>query len=147
MSEVPLYRGHHPRSVRTEVNTHLIAQSQTTSLFFFFTMSLKYEPSSEPLHVSHRSEEDLVFAASAIASRQGPAGTPSIDSSPSAARRKGVTVHCHVRWGDRPYHESRRCSRDTYPESYITKYTSIQRLRDQAWSRDQVEYCRITGEC
>ena len=24
--------------------------------------------------------------------------------------------------------ESRRCSRDTYPESYITKYTSIQRL-------------------
>jgi len=26
------------------------------------------------------------------------------------------------------YHESRRCSRDTYPESYITKYTSIRRL-------------------
>ena len=25
------------------------------------------------------------------------------------------------------YHESRRCSRDTYPESYITKYTSIRR--------------------
>jgi hypothetical protein len=25
------------------------------------------------------------------------------------------------------FHESRRCSRDTYPESYITKYTSIQR--------------------
>jgi len=24
--------------------------------------------------------------------------------------------------------ESRRCSRDTYPESYITKYTSIRRL-------------------
>ena len=23
--------------------------------------------------------------------------------------------------------ESRRCSRDTYPESYITKYTSIRR--------------------
>ena len=23
------------------------------------------------------------------------------------------------------YHESRRCSRDTYPDSYITKYTSI----------------------
>ena len=23
------------------------------------------------------------------------------------------------------YHESRRCSRDTFPESYITKYTSI----------------------
>ena len=25
------------------------------------------------------------------------------------------------------YDESRRCSRDTYPESYITKYTSIRR--------------------
>ena len=25
------------------------------------------------------------------------------------------------------YHESRRCSRDTYPESYTTKYTSIRR--------------------
>jgi len=25
------------------------------------------------------------------------------------------------------YHESRRCSRNTYPESYITKYTSIRR--------------------
>ena len=25
------------------------------------------------------------------------------------------------------YHESRRCSRDTYPESYILKYTSIRR--------------------
>ena len=23
------------------------------------------------------------------------------------------------------YHESRRCSRDSYPESYITKYTSL----------------------
>jgi len=28
------------------------------------------------------------------------------------------------------YHESRRCSRDTYPESYITKYTSIRRETD-----------------
>ena len=32
---------------------------------------------------------------------------------------------------DRPlweeYHESRRCSRDTYPESYITKYTHAKR--------------------
>ena len=25
--------------------------------------------------------------------------------------------------------ESRRCSRDTYPESYITKYTIIRRLK------------------
>jgi len=27
------------------------------------------------------------------------------------------------------YHESRGCSRDTYPESHITKYTSIRRLK------------------
>jgi len=26
-------------------------------------------------------------------------------------------------------HESRKCSRDTYPESYITKYTSIRRFK------------------
>jgi len=26
-------------------------------------------------------------------------------------------------------HESRRCSRDTYPESYITKYTGIRRIQ------------------
>ena len=29
-----------------------------------------------------------------------------------------------------PYHESRKCSRDTYSESYITKYTSIRRFFD-----------------
>ena len=28
------------------------------------------------------------------------------------------------------YHESRRCSRDTYPESYITKYTKIKTTPD-----------------
>ena len=27
------------------------------------------------------------------------------------------------------YHNSRRCSRGTYPESYITKYTSVRRYR------------------
>ena len=29
------------------------------------------------------------------------------------------------------YHESKRCSRDTYPESYITKYTNIRRVKSQ----------------
>ena len=29
------------------------------------------------------------------------------------------------------YHERRRCSRDTYPESCITKYTSIRRNKSQ----------------
>ena len=33
------------------------------------------------------------------------------------------------------YHESRRCSRDTYPESHITKYTGIRRLIPQSRSR------------
>ena len=29
---------------------------------------------------------------------------------------------------DGGYHESRRCARDTYPESYTTKYSTIRRL-------------------
>ena len=29
------------------------------------------------------------------------------------------------------YHEIKRCSRDTYPESYITRYTSKQRYKKQ----------------
>ena len=29
------------------------------------------------------------------------------------------------------YHERRRCSRDTYPESYTTLYTSIQRSTER----------------
>ena len=32
-----------------------------------------------------------------------------------------------VAWLWEGYYESRRCSRDTYPESYITKYTSVLR--------------------
>jgi hypothetical protein len=32
------------------------------------------------------------------------------------------------------YHETRRCSRDTYPESYIIKYTSMRTLiREQVF--------------
>ena len=34
-------------------------------------------------------------------------------------------VHSSLPQGHEGYHESRRCSRDTYPESYITKSTSI----------------------
>jgi hypothetical protein len=33
------------------------------------------------------------------------------------------------------YHESRRCSRDTYPESCITKYTCIVRYFTQIWAQ------------
>ena len=33
------------------------------------------------------------------------------------------------------YHESRSCSRDTYPESHITKYNSIRRLWDSRKSQ------------
>ena len=31
------------------------------------------------------------------------------------------------------YHESRRCSKDTWPESYITKSTSIRRYMLTCW--------------
>ena len=40
-------------------------------------------------------------------------------------RRERVVHSGLIGWEG--YHESRRCSRDTYPETYITKYTSIRR--------------------
>ena len=36
------------------------------------------------------------------------------------------------------YHESRRCSRDTYPESYITKYTNVRNRNVQSGATYQV---------
>jgi len=57
-----------------------------------------------------------------------------IDSCITQLEAQGCGVHAPVA-GDNTFtqatcrhHESRRCSRDTHPESYITKYTSIQRL-------------------
>ena len=38
-------------------------------------------------------------------------------------------------------HESRRCSRDTYPESCITKYTSIRRKTVYYTCRDLTTTC------
>ena len=38
-----------------------------------------------------------------------------------------VEPHGVIDSGWKGYHESRRCSRDTYPESYTTKYPSIRR--------------------
>jgi len=38
------------------------------------------------------------------------------------------------------YHENRRCSRDTCPESYINKYTSIRREK-----RKLSETCKVTS--
>ena len=35
------------------------------------------------------------------------------------------------------YRETRRCSRDTYAESYITKYTSIRRLKSNEEQTDR----------
>ena len=52
-------------------------------------------------------------------------------SSPSPACKglnlsaKGMVAPTFPLWEG--YRESRRCSRDTYPESYITEYTSIRR--------------------
>ena len=69
-------------------------------------MSLKYEPASEPLHISL---------------------LPSfVGSAESLARQGEVLSQGVILWEG--YHESRRCSRDTYPESYITKFTSIRRV-------------------
>ena len=51
------------------------------------------------------------------------------------ARRRACRIHTlidHTLVGPlwEGYRESRRCSRDTYPESYITKYTSVRRIHD-----------------
>ena len=48
----------------------------------------------------------------------------------SATRHEFVSRD-RLRVGWEGYRESRRCSRDTYPESYITKYTSIRRLSSE----------------
>ena len=40
------------------------------------------------------------------------------------------------------YHESRRCSRDTYPESCITKYTCIRRNNGS-----DMCMCRVISNC
>ena len=47
------------------------------------------------------------------------------------------------------YHESRRCSRDTYPESYITKYTRIRRQQANVtehhiWTRPGAQFTKHT---
>ena len=44
--------------------------------------------------------------------QRGVQRTPAFISRPASEMKEG-------------FHESRRCSRDTYPESHITKYTSI----------------------
>ena len=43
------------------------------------------------------------------------------------------------------YHESRKCSGDTYPESYITKYTSIRRLTGETRVYSAREIRRVFG--
>ena len=46
-------------------------------------------------------------------------------SAEDAAAAAKIDTHALVIWEG--YHERGRCSRNTYPESYITKYTSIRR--------------------
>jgi len=46
------------------------------------------------------------------------------------------------------HRESRRCSRDTYPEAYITKYTSIRRLGLMAGAhREELSVVRALEGC
>ena len=52
-----------------------------------------------------------------------------------ASKMKEICDRLRDSWKE--YHESRRCSRDTYPESCIIKYTSIQRKKEPcAWTND-----------
>ena len=68
------------------------------------------------------------------------------------SRWQGSPVHPQLHTPHEGFHESRRCSRDTYAESYITQYTSIQRYRNNGKvlrctqnPERLVFYCRTTG--
>ena len=70
--------------------------------------------------------------------------------------RFGLQPGDRLRVGWEGYRESRRCSRDTYPESYITKYTSIRRqtlpglvssqVRKSCFSRAVARPCCVEAE-
>ena len=46
------------------------------------------------------------------------------------------------------YHVSRKCSRDTYPESYITKYTSMKNNLEMLLLVAGVRHgCRLQAHC
>ena len=57
---------------------------------------------------------------------------PRQDTTPDFTTELGLAELCSIR---ERYHESKRCSRDTYPESHITKPTSMRRCNVAA-SRD-----------
>ena len=63
-----------------------------------------------------------------VSSEATPAERNTLFSTSCRARRQQLN---RVGWlnGWEGYHESRRFSRDTYPESYITKYTSVRRAK------------------
>ena len=44
------------------------------------------------------------------------------------------------------YHESRRCSRDTYPESYITEYTLVYKDKAKAEATAESQRDRFEKE-
>jgi len=76
-------------------------------------MSLIYEHSSEPLHISaNYSQADM------LGERY---------KSVNFGTDRRLRVHTLVGPLREGYHEGRRCSRNTHPESYITKYTKNKR--------------------
>ena len=52
------------------------------------------------------------------------------------ASNHGAQLYYALLWEG--YHESRRCSRDIYPESYITKYSSIRRSDPMVYPNEAV---------
>jgi len=109
-------------------------------------MSLKYEPASEPLNISVKklfssaSQHNMGLKKSRAA--RGFDAKPAIkilhsylahpDCIPPGKNNYKIANKSRVHTLAGPlwegYRESRICSRDTYPESYIPKYTSIRRI-------------------
>ena len=86
-------------------------------------MSLKYGPSSEPLHISAKQMAWMNFShAVAVLEQELLQKRFTVANTiPSCGEFRCQNAISFTE-GD---HESRRCSRDTYPELYITKYTGI----------------------
>jgi len=126
------------------IRTNAFDKRGPSSLFFITlkprvawctkSVSLKFDPASEPLHISVKK----------LFSSVDPRSTEIQSWHQSKVINSGLVgstdFHSSHPQGHGPEHregcrESRRSSRDTYPESYITKYTSIRR-------KTQLKSCR-----
>jgi len=92
-------------------------------------MSLKYEPSSEQIHIAAK---EFSLAARRLTPLSSEYGTARIrQSRPDSGLGFQVKQLDRLRVGlcsSGEGHKTRRCRRVTYPESYITKYSTYTKI-------------------